>query len=263
MKDKIEIAWEKRAKIFKNKKEAVMQQSFPQVLNDCIHKLHAREVLRFLPRGKCKCLDIGCGYGRLAAEIVTRNKDAYVFGIDISKTFVDLFNKRLEEKGRAIAGDTRKLSYKSNSFDLVCCVATLMYLDKLQDQKKAIREILRVLKPQGIAVIIEPNLTGDNIIKLGGLLPFILRRIIGRKKVETFGISFPWGRIDELIRESEGKLFEKKGYPFLTIFFLPILTLSKISERLGALFFAVISKLDKTLSLPRLSHIITYIVIKP
>lgn len=262
MNDKIKLSWEKRARIFKNKKEAVMQQSFPSLLNEYMHNLHTKEVMKYLPKEECLCLDIGCGYGRLAKEVVAKNKKAKVLGIDVSKTFVSLFNKRLRERGKAFVGDARRLPFKSNSFDLVYCVVTLMYLEKLYDQKKAISEILRVLKPQGVAVIIEPNLSGSNIMKLFGMLPFILRKILGRKKVETFGISFPWRGIDKLVRESRGVILRKKGYTFFTIFFLPILTLSKISENLATIALAIISRLDRDFSFARFSHIITYVVLK-
>ncbi len=262
MNDKIKLAWERRAAAFKNKRQAVMQQSLPWSINQYVHELHVGDIMRVLPKGKCKCLDIGCGYGRLATELTRRNNGVFVSGIDVSPTFVHLFNKKLGNKGRAIVGDMRKLPFRSNSFDLVYCVVSLMYLEKPEEQQKAIYEIIRVLKSRGVAVIIEPNRTGDTIIKLFGLLPFILRKVLRRKKVETFGVIFSWGTIDGFIKHAGAKLVEKRGYPFFTLFFLTSLALSKISQKLSGFILSVIYRLDTFFPRARFSSVIAYIVTK-
>ena len=206
MDKKLIHAWDLRAKIFKTEREAVMQQSFPRVVNDYIHRLHLREVLRILPDDKINCLDIGCGYGRIALEIIKRKNKTFVYGVDISKVFVDLFNKSLKKKGRAVVGSLTNLPFEDNKFDYVVCIVTMMYLESIEDQKKAISEMLRVVKKEGKVILIEPNKTGDNIIKLFGFLPYILRKILKKKKVETFGIAFPFGRIDTLVEEKGGEM---------------------------------------------------------
>lgn len=262
MNNKIKVAWEKRAALFKNQKEAVMQQSLPAVINDYIHRLHAKEITDFLPVGRCKCLDIGCGYGRLATEIVKSSSEAYICGVDISPTFVRLFNKNLRRRGRAKVADVRKLPFDSNYFDLIYCVVTLMYLESPKEQQKAIGEMKRVLKPGGRIVLIEPNKFGDNIIKLFGILPFILRNVMRKKKIETFGVTFDWGTIDEYIKRSGVKIIEKRGFPFFTMFFLGVLGLSKISQNLCRRFLDKLKRLDTFFPFPRFSYVISYIVSK-
>lgn len=259
MEIKLVDVWEKRAKTFKDKKESVMQQSFPSVLNDYVHRVHAQEVLKNLPRGECACLDIGCGYGRLAIEVASKNKEAFVYGIDISRTFVDLFSEKLGDRGKGVTGDVRKLPFKNNTFDYIYCVVSLMYLKTKKDQEMGISETLRVLKSGGKAVFIEPNTTGDNIIKLFGVLPFILRKILKRKKVETYGISFGWNVIDKLVMESGGKLIEKKGYSVFTIFFLPLFIISKISPYFASFILNGIGKIDERISISRFSNVVTYV----
>lgn len=263
MNSKLHLAWENRASVFGDKKEGVMQQSFPRLLNDYIHNLHMREVLKHLPKDACECLDIGCGYGRVASEIVKANKKAFVHGLDISSVFVKLFNERIGEKGKAVVGDIKDLPFSDNKFDSVVCIVTMMYLKKESEQEKAISEMLRVVKSGGKIILIEPNQLGDNIVKLFGLLPFILRKILRRKKVETFGISFPAGRIKKLVDESGGKIMETRGYPFLAVSLLLIIALSKISKPLAAIFLKVIYLLDSIFPFPRFSHVITYVIEKP
>lgn len=262
MDKKLVKAWDQRAEIFKTKKEAVMQQSFPKIINNYIHRLHLNEVLKVLPERNVKCLDIGCGYGRIASEVIGNRKNAFVYGVDISKVFVNLFNAKLKKRGRAFVGSLVSLPFEDNKFDCVICIVTMMYLEKDTDQRKAISEMLRVVKRGGRVILIEPNKTGDNIIKLFGLLPFFLRKILRRKKVETFGITFPWGRIDELVKGAGGTIIEKKGYPFFTLSLLPILALSKISTSLSLVFLRMISVLDNIFSFARTSYVATYVIKK-
>ncbi|MEX2007742.1 MAG: class I SAM-dependent methyltransferase [Candidatus Levyibacteriota bacterium] len=263
MKKKLVNAWEERARKFEDKKEAVMQQSFPPVLNEYIHKVHKDEILRGLPKVKCVCLDIGCGYGRMAIEVVNKNKEAFVYGIDISETFVSLFNEKLGKRGKGIVADVRKIPFKNNTFDYIYCIVSLMYLSTKKDQYLGIYEVLRVLKPGGKAIIIEPNTTGDNIIKLFGILPFILRKILVKKKVETYGISFEWNLIDKLVRKSGGVLVKKKGYPFFTMFFLPLFTIAKIFPKFANMTLNVVHKMDEKIPFSRTSNIVVYIIEKP
>lgn len=262
MDKKLTEAWDLRAKVFKAEKEAVMQQSFPKVINNYIHKLHVDEILRILPEGRIECLDIGCGYGRVALEIAERKK-VFVYGVDISKVFVNLFNKKLGKRGMAVVGELTNLPFEDNKFDCVICIATMMYLKEIKEQRKAISEMLRVVKRGSRIIVIEPNKTGDNIIKLFGFLPYFLRKILKKKKVETFGITYSWGRIDKLVKEAGGIKLEKKGYPFFTLFLLPMLVLSKISYKLATVFLEFINVLDDIFPFPRFSHVVTYIIKKP
>lgn len=260
----IEIAraWEKRSKIFGANRKSVMEQSFPTVFNDFIEKIHLYEIKKIINPKMKYCLDIGCGYGRLAQEISRTHPNIFINGIDISPTFVKFFNKKLRKKGKAVVGDICKLPFKNNSFDYVWIVVSFMYLELEKDQKIGMKEIFRVLKPGGTVVLIEPNSLGVQTAKLGGLIPYLYRIILRKKKVETFGISFRWRRIDNLIKNSGGKLSKKKGYPFFTIFFLPILAISKISQTLAGVVLAIVYKIDNFFPIARFSYFITYVAIK-
>ena len=260
--DKIKNAWEKRSSIFKNSKRAVLEQSFPKDLLTYFHKKHVEEILDVIPKKKFRCLDIGCGYGRIAKEIILANPQAFVNGLDISPNFVDLFNSNLGSKGRGQVGNAKKLPYESNLFDIVIIVVSFMYLETRNDQAKAMREIFRVLKPGGKLVMIEPNKVGQNIIKLWGILPFIYRSLLRKQKVETFGIFFEWMTIDNLIKQMGGKLIEKKGYPFLTIALSCLVMLGKISFFPVGRILAIIDFLDKKITMSRFSYVVTYVAEK-
>lgn len=257
--DVIKKAWEKRSKIFKDKREGVLEQAFPSLLHSYIDKLHIREVSRVIPKKTCLCLDIGCGYGRIAENVVRQNPNAYIHGIDIARTYVEIFNKKLQGYGKAIMGDMRRLPFKNNMFDVIWVINTVMYLTD-SDQLLAMKEIFRVLKPGGQVVIIEPHVNGYNIITLWGLLPFFYRTILKKKKVETFGRKFANGKIDLLVKRAKGAIIQKRGYTTFTILFLVTFFLAKINTSLAKLVLSIISKIDEMIPFSKYSFSVSYIL---
>jgi ubiquinone/menaquinone biosynthesis C-methylase UbiE len=95
-------------------------------------------------------LDLGCGDGRLTAQLM--GAEANVIAADIapheSWSGLKRTNLRFE------TGDAENLRFAAGSFDYV--VATNL-LHHTASPARAIREMLRVRKPGGRLVIIEPN----------------------------------------------------------------------------------------------------------
>jgi SAM-dependent methyltransferase len=103
-----------------------------------------------LPRGS-KILDAGCGPGEMAAQLMQRGYE--VWGLDIAEPMV----RRARERCRANrfrVGDIERIPFPVNTFDGVVCLGVVEYLDT---DAKALREIERVLKPGGKAVVSTPN----------------------------------------------------------------------------------------------------------
>jgi ubiquinone/menaquinone biosynthesis C-methylase UbiE len=104
---------------------------------------------RFLPeRGDDKkMLDVGCGTGYHLARYHERGFD--ISGVDGSEDMLkqaQLINPDIEFK----QSDVDNLPYPDQSFDYVLCIEVLRYLP---DIKPCVREIYRVLKPGGVALI--------------------------------------------------------------------------------------------------------------
>lgn len=96
-----------------------------------------------------KILDAGCGTGYLAKRL---EKYGQVWGIDINPYAIS-FAKRRGVKVKK--SSVTKIPFQTNNFDVVVSV-DVIYHKEVRDDKKAIREFLRVLKPGGILILRVP-----------------------------------------------------------------------------------------------------------
>lgn len=79
------------------------------------------------------------------------------YGFDISSYLVSRTKKNFARsglKGKFINCDIRQIKFDDNSFDFVYSMGTI---EHIQDYDQALKEIYRVLKPGGIAIIGTPN----------------------------------------------------------------------------------------------------------
>jgi ubiquinone/menaquinone biosynthesis C-methylase UbiE len=103
----------------------------------------------FEDRKNLNILDVGCGTGALLREL---NQYGKVQGLDFSPRAVSFCKERgLLNVEQGSATDIR---YENNTFDLVLALDILEHID---DDKKAMAEIHRVLKPGGVAIIFVPT----------------------------------------------------------------------------------------------------------
>lgn len=98
-------------------------------------------------------LDLGCGEGFLISFLPKVKK---VVGIDISQVALERAEEILKNKKNVELkwGDAQKLNLPDKSFDKIICSETL---EHLPDPKKAMKEIHRLLKKNGLAVICVPD----------------------------------------------------------------------------------------------------------
>lgn len=96
-----------------------------------------------------KILDVGCGPGLLVKGFAEYKKNWDVVGADISSHALALARKNCKGlKNSALVKSTvYKLTFKDDEFDLVVCKDSFHHFDK---PDKALKEMLRVLRPGGI-----------------------------------------------------------------------------------------------------------------
>lgn len=103
-----------------------------------------------------KVLDLGCGAGRHVKFMIDEEIDAY--GVDISKEGIDYTKKITNSKidNKLCVSSSNKLPFDDNFFDGIISYGVLYYMD-LENIKKSIKEIHRILKKDGKAMLVVRN----------------------------------------------------------------------------------------------------------
>lgn len=97
-------------------------------------------------KSKSKVLEIGCGGGGFIASIKNYRADLNCFGIDIGNKAIKYAGKKFKSVTYKV-GDIYNINFPKNSFDAVIIEDVL---EHLEDPNLAVKEISRVLKPNGI-----------------------------------------------------------------------------------------------------------------
>lgn len=103
-----------------------------------------------VPRAS-KVLDIGCGTGETAVKLMRRGYE--VWGLDIAEAMIRHARERCGS-GQFQVGDCEHIPFRDDTFDAVVCLGVIEYLDT---DERALREMCRVLKPGGSAVVSTPS----------------------------------------------------------------------------------------------------------
>jgi ubiquinone/menaquinone biosynthesis C-methylase UbiE len=105
-------------------------------------------------------LEIGCGSGAyttfMAREVGEQER---VYALDIQSAMLKQLRKKLDTEENKdihnivpILGSAYELPFDNHSIDLVCMITVLQ---EIPDRLKALREVMRVLKPKGILAVTE------------------------------------------------------------------------------------------------------------
>lgn len=205
------------------------------------HNSRIKNIFSYLKdlKGK-RCLDIGCGGGFFVNDM--SQKGALVTGIDYSRAGIIFAKERFPQLDFRIGSVYNLDVFEPNTFDVI---TLLDVIEHISDKNKALSEIKRVLKPEGLLII-----TTD--IKDGiwdkWKMPGIIRRTQyfskdGRaylmiKKVESFRRQFKnynnshiglmsYQDIKNFIEKNNFQVIEHKIYPLVGVpmrdFFLKFL----------------------------------------
>ena len=112
---------------------------------------HIPEAANFAAARGLRVLEIGCGLGTDGAQFALAG--ANYTGIDLTEASVELARKKFQLSGlpgEFQVADAEKLDFADDSFDLIYSHGVLHHTP---DTEKSVREIHRVLKPGGRAVV--------------------------------------------------------------------------------------------------------------
>lgn len=122
--------------------------------------IEARIVWEFLglKRGEVVC-DVACGSGLHSIEMARRG--CQVYGVDISEASIEMAKSLAKGCNCHFqVGDAENLPFESGMFDKVVSVCALEHFD---DDEKALAEMSRVLKDDGILVLTVDSFTYEGI----------------------------------------------------------------------------------------------------
>lgn len=161
-------------------------------------------------------LDIATGTGDLAIMMVNTTAEK-IIGLDISQGMLDvgikkITSKNLNHKIEMLNADSEAMPFEDNSFDAITVAFGIRNFENLD---KGLSEILRVLKPNGVFVILETSNPTKTPYKQGYflytkyLLP-IIGKLFSKDKVAYGYLSesasvFPFG-------EALNNILKKNGF---------------------------------------------------
>lgn len=119
-------------------------------------------------------LDVAVGTGDFAHDILAASHpDSKLVGIDLSDEMMKIARTKLDNRASLLQANAESLPFSDNHFD---CVSVAFGIRNFVNRQTALREMLRVLKPDGKLVILE--LSSPNNAVLFALYKFYLTKII-------------------------------------------------------------------------------------
>ena len=128
-----------------------------------------KKVLQMVAKTNPKTiLDIATGTGDLAI-LMTQTKAEKIIGLDISAGMLEVGKQKIQDKNLSntiemILGDSENMPFEDNYFDAITVAFGVRNFENLE---KGLAEILRVLKPNGIFVILETSVPDKTPYKQG------------------------------------------------------------------------------------------------
>lgn len=156
-----------------------------------------RVIFGFIKKEHKDILDIGCGEGITLEKLINRYKDSKIInGIDVLKENI----KICHDLGLPVSENSvYNLQIENNSVDL--CILSEV-IEHLENINMALKNINRILKPNGVVIIVFPN---DMMVKLA--------RIIFLKFKEAFA---DVGHLHKFSPKTLIKFLENNGFEIIS-----------------------------------------------
>lgn len=157
------------------------------------------------PKKGIKILEIGAGDGEFTNRLKKLN--ANIIATDITPVVIKRARRNIKKKNvKFKVENAEKLSFKNESFDLVCGVSILYHLNV----QRTLKEARRVLKIGGKLFFTEPNLLNP-IIFLGLNIP----RLREKMEYSPDETAFTRHKTEEILKKAGFKKVCVSNYDFL------------------------------------------------
>lgn len=139
------------------------------ILSLGVDKSWRRRALKWIVDGpRMRILDIACGTGDFSIGIAKHSdSETTVTGLDLSDGMLSVMAEKVAAAGldsriHTEQGNSERMHFEDNSFDRV----TIAFgIRNFENREAALKEILRVLKPDGRLVILELSVPSNPIVK--------------------------------------------------------------------------------------------------
>ena len=175
-----------------------------------------KKVLRIVSKSNPKTiLDIATGTGDLAI-LMAQTRAEIIIGLDISAGMLEVGQQKIQDKNLSnriemVLADSENMPFEDNYFDAITVAFGVRNFENLE---KGLAEILRVLKPNGVFVILETSVPEKTPYKQGytfyskNILP-IIGKLFSKDNVAYGYLSesaaaFPYGKALNNILEKIG-----------------------------------------------------------
>lgn len=156
-------------------------------------KKAVKRICKHIKDSETQVLDVACGTADSTIALAKAGVPRVV-GVDISEGMLEVGEKKIEELNlnsviSLKVEDCENLSFEDNTFDAAFIAFGIR---NFEDKKKGLKELHRVLKPNGLLLILELSVPQNKILlslyKLYFLhiLPFIGKKISGDNKAYTY-----------------------------------------------------------------------------
>ena len=144
-----------REKDFHNELQSRKKGRFENIFYKAIYNINADffDYLKFNVKNS-NVLDYGCGIGSFAEEVI-KYEPKKIIGIDISEVSINKAKEKAKKLNLNVdykVDNCEKTSFEDNNFNIVYGTGILHHLQI----EKCLDEIIRILKPKGSLVFIEP-----------------------------------------------------------------------------------------------------------
>ena len=121
-----------------------------------VHQATLDLVRGIINRPPSSILDVGCGTGRLLRRAATYWPEAQLFGVDPANGMIEVA-RRLTPGATFLEGEAEALPLPDASIDLAFSTISFHHW---RDQEAGVREIARVLRPEGYFVLADFSYPG-------------------------------------------------------------------------------------------------------